>query len=515
MKDAYVHLGIQSSATIEEIEAAYENKKRLFDASRFPEGSPEREDARRMMTVIELAYHFAVASYYAPVKRGASETSVPVVPQIAKTKSHLKIVLAVIVSLALSLGLFGIYVIYAVTRIKSSEPAQSGKLAAQEILQTAQPASPASLVQQPDQTELADRLLQSTVFVEVGTANRKTGSGSGFFVNKKGDVLTNYHVVEGVGQILVTLRNGDSRWAKIRAFDKDRDMALLALEPPIENANPLPRSNSLPRQGEGVLAAGAPKGLVYTVSNGIVSAVRQNKVETFIQITAPVSPGSSGGPVLNLKGEIIGMATMILEEGQNLNFAVASTVFNDFIAYAERQTPIPSSPRSTYPRPSPSQKSSSTRQPSQNGSGIPLPAEEGFMGHRWGSSVQDLKKRLSGLKLLETSGACSRYSTGNTFAAFEIKTNVGIAYEFYKNKLCRITFLKMEQNVGEIVQSIYDELVTVYGIEGEEIETENPDYELYAWKSGDLLTALTYVEERDTFWVDFMYWPLWKNTLEE
>ena len=79
---------------------------------------------------------------------------------------------------------------------------------------------------------------------------------------------------------------------------------------------------TLPRVGERVVVIGAPEGLTNTVSDGLVSAIRTIDGRTLLQISAPISPGSSGGPVLNEKGEVMGVSVSILREGQNLNFAV-------------------------------------------------------------------------------------------------------------------------------------------------------------------------------------------------
>jgi S1-C subfamily serine protease len=92
---------------------------------------------------------------------------------------------------------------------------------------------------------------------------------------------------------------------------------------PEEKVDPLPVSPAPPRVGEKVVVIGTPLGLAQTVSDGIVSAIRE--VPGFgkiIQMTAPISPGSSGSPVLNMKGEVVGVVTFLLVAGQNLNFAI-------------------------------------------------------------------------------------------------------------------------------------------------------------------------------------------------
>ena len=119
----------------------------------------------------------------------------------------------------------------------------------------------------------------------------------------------------------------------MKDYDPVRDMALLKVN--LQISVPfLNISNTLPRQGESVIAIGNPRGYEGSVSNGIVAAIRDFDNNTWVQFTAPISPGSSGGALLNLNGEIIGMPTKLRTDGQNLNFAVAPTVLSRFLSTA-------------------------------------------------------------------------------------------------------------------------------------------------------------------------------------
>ncbi len=109
----------------------------------------------------------------------------------------------------------------------------------------------------------------------------------------------------------------------IVAEDKEADIIRASVNLPVESVYPLSVSSSIPEVGERVAVIGSPLGLERTVSDGIVSAVREIPAFGKIyQITAPISPGSSGSPVVNMKGEVIGVATFQFVEGQNLNFAI-------------------------------------------------------------------------------------------------------------------------------------------------------------------------------------------------
>lgn len=150
-------------------------------------------------------------------------------------------------------------------------------------------------------------------------------SGSGFFVGAN-QIITNKHVVAGSNNIKIYLSDKQIlKVTKILSVDETGDLALLEVELPNPKTKPLVLANYSPKEGEKILVVGNPLGLEGSISDGIVSAFRNSKDEgKLIQITAPISPGSSGSPVVNLRGDVVGVATMNLEGGQNLNFAISS-----------------------------------------------------------------------------------------------------------------------------------------------------------------------------------------------
>jgi hypothetical protein len=144
--------------------------------------------------------------------------------------------------------------------------------------------------------------------------------GSGFLV-RASDVATNLHVVKGASIVLVRFvgENVDHEVKGVVAVDFENDLVILRLDDPGKGW-PLTLGNSNDtRIGDDVYVAGSPIGLEGTFSRGIVSGRRGNE---YIQVTAPISEGSSGGPVVNNQGDVIGVATAQMSEGQNLNFAV-------------------------------------------------------------------------------------------------------------------------------------------------------------------------------------------------
>lgn len=147
-------------------------------------------------------------------------------------------------------------------------------------------------------------------------------SGTGFFLDESGTFATNHHVLEGAHSLIAELSNGE-QFSQIYTIvvDAERDIAILSIDPENTPAVILGEDGEL-EVGDPVFVMGNPLGLDRTFSNGMVSALRSIEESDVIQITAPISPGSSGGPVMNDHGHVIGIATWYLEHGQNLNMAV-------------------------------------------------------------------------------------------------------------------------------------------------------------------------------------------------
>jgi len=146
--------------------------------------------------------------------------------------------------------------------------------------------------------------------------------GSGFFINEEGNVVTNHHLLEGGAKAIIKIAGGE-RGEIVEIINDDPKLDLLIARTTLKNTNPVPLGDSdMIAVGEEVIAIGNPAGLEGSVSSGIVSGVRKIEGFKLIQITAPISPGSSGGPVFNTMGQVIGIATSYLDVGQNLNFAM-------------------------------------------------------------------------------------------------------------------------------------------------------------------------------------------------
>jgi S1-C subfamily serine protease/Tfp pilus assembly protein PilF len=167
--------------------------------------------------------------------------------------------------------------------------------------------------------------------------------GSGFFISQNGDVITNYHVIQGASSAEIKTADGKTYpITYILAGDEQSDIIRLSVDIPSQDVYPLSLSQTIPEVGERIIVYGSPLGLENTVSDGIVSAIRDiPDYGRIIQITAPISPGSSGSPVLNLQGEVIGIASFQMIEGQNLNFAIPSEKIASLILTEKNKISIP------------------------------------------------------------------------------------------------------------------------------------------------------------------------------
>jgi S1-C subfamily serine protease len=181
------------------------------------------------------------------------------------------------------------------------------------------------------------------------------GQGSGFILNKDGLILTNNHVIQGAqpGGVEVTLYDKHKYKADVVTVDKSHDLALLKINAPNLTPATLAETSTGLVVGQRVYAIGNPFGLSGTMTRGIISAIRSirgsqnNLIEDAIQTDASVNPGNSGGPLLNSRGEVIGITTMIASNGADqssgIGFAIpintAKAVLDDFAKYGRVRRP--------------------------------------------------------------------------------------------------------------------------------------------------------------------------------
>jgi S1-C subfamily serine protease len=180
--------------------------------------------------------------------------------------------------------------------------------------------------------EIAKKTFPSTVsIVALDKSKQPISLGSGFVVDK-GKVITNVHVMKGAvyGEIIEDQTKKTHKIVGYLAIDKINDLILLSV--PTLEVDKLALSEKTPEIGEKIYAIGNPKGLSGTISEGIVSGIRKIENNDLIQITAPISPGSSGGPIINNNGEVIAVSVASLTSGQNLNFAIPAKYVNNILS---------------------------------------------------------------------------------------------------------------------------------------------------------------------------------------
>ncbi|MCM3905183.1 MAG: trypsin-like peptidase domain-containing protein [Pyrinomonadaceae bacterium] len=187
---------------------------------------------------------------------------------------------------------------------------------------------PQSTPAQESLPELVRRVKPAIVAIITYDAKGDTlTTGSGFFI-RPGEVVTNLHVIRGAHRTDVKTLDGKGRVyevAGLLAVDEEGDLALMRVNMSPDRPRSSELSASLPEEGETVFVIGNPLKLEGSVSNGIVSAVREVPgVGKIIQTTAPISHGNSGSPIFNLKGQIVGVVTVKVTNGQNISLAIGS-----------------------------------------------------------------------------------------------------------------------------------------------------------------------------------------------
>ncbi len=224
--------------------------------------------------------------------------------------------------------------------------------------------TPAAVAQSP--REIAEKVMPSVVLLMMQDQHGQPLAMASGFVVRDGIVATNFHAIEGAESAYARLVDekpkGDEQtgkpWEKYQrqkvvkgvvASDPEHDLVLLSVDG--LKAAPLTVADSEQVAiGDEVYVVGNPQGLEGTFSAGIVSGIRKVGEDSLLQITAPISPGSSGGPVLNATGEVIGVAVATFKSGQNLNFAIPSRYLSALIPLIKGPIALPQASKATKGR---------------------------------------------------------------------------------------------------------------------------------------------------------------------
>ena len=177
-----------------------------------------------------------------------------------------------------------------------------------------------------DFSDVIELTVQSVVSVQTNT-----GTGSGFFINRDGHIVTNYHVIEDASSGVIVTHDGEQYDIQIVGWNENADIAVLKVDAGYNWLNF--GSSHQTRVGERVIAIGNPGGLDFSVTQGIVSATNRNdeKGNTYIQIDVAINPGNSGGPLIDASGDVIGVNTLKLAGFEGVGFALSSDHVNTIV----------------------------------------------------------------------------------------------------------------------------------------------------------------------------------------
>jgi len=179
--------------------------------------------------------------------------------------------------------------------------------------------------------DIAERWGPSILWLAV-EGGEKSGEGSGFFINET-QAVTNWHVVKGADKILAMGRDEIVRVVQVAAFLPEHDLALIEFSEPAGEGKAMEIRDAPAKDLETIYVCGNPNSMRFVWSDGKVGNASQKNIRgERIQITAPISPGSSGGPLLDADGKVIGVVVGYLPDGQNLNFAIPAKHIRNLLA---------------------------------------------------------------------------------------------------------------------------------------------------------------------------------------
>jgi serine protease Do len=179
-------------------------------------------------------------------------------------------------------------------------------------------------------TEIVKQAEPAVFLVNTFSNNRGIGMGTGFFIESSGIGVSNFHVFDG-GDEWKIQTSDQKQYDVIQIIESSEEFDYIIFQ--VEKRKKFPKleiASMQPQKGEDIIVLGNPKGLESTLTRGIISSIRDIETgdKALLQIDAAISPGSSGSPVMNMKGEVVGIATMKILECENCNFAMSIQVLD-------------------------------------------------------------------------------------------------------------------------------------------------------------------------------------------
>jgi S1-C subfamily serine protease len=323
---------------------------------------------------------------------------------------------------------------------------------------------------QDDVSDVISKSEQSVVGIVVKTAKGEA-LGSGFLVKSSGILVTNVHVMAEATSAECVFEDG--RKVSIKGtyyFDPARDICIAQVDG--DGFQPISIASSLPRKGEQVIALGCPQGLTFSATRGIVSAIRQQeefrqmvgrpKMEgTWIQIDAAISGGNSGGPLINARGEVVGMSTLASTgNAQNLNFGISNQDISEAIAKADN-APLINLQSGIGRVDMAEHRPDSKRSLIQKGE-IPKAALEDYIarGRReYKELVKDLRKEASeAKKKLETMRKGESRIPANTNASVVVQIHRDVEKYFFRDESTKRTEVSRQQSYVSSLDQIVKQI---------------------------------------------------------
>lgn len=303
-------------------------------------------------------------------------------------------------------------------------------------------------------SQIAKIVSPSVVYIETYDQSGKAyASGSGFVVDSNGKIATNYHVIDGAYSAKVKTSDGKTyNVTKVFAYSQNQDMALLGIDTTGLIPVTLGNSNSI-AMGDKIYTIGNPLGLEDTMSDGLISSKsREVNGANYIQISAPISHGSSGGVLVNEKAEVIGITSAGIEEGQNLNFAIPINLLKPMLTQDVNKT-------------------LSEIQSSTNSTSVTFDSIQTYLQNKYGITTVDGQTIKYDITVKKYSGYYDGSHVGSAFIVFYIQddnavtsTNPADYLQWAVNMMNDIQskYGNIEFNGGIYSQTIYKKFIILF-----------------------------------------------------